>query len=841
METTAHETTKTQDNIPLLDSMGEGVFRLHENLTISSLNAKAAQYLGMAKDQALEEDFVTALSEDGAPKLKGALEQARRAHKNAVLETETTKGTKKAWYEARIYPLKGGPSVILKDITAQKRAEEALRRSEERYRLIVENVPQWIFTKDTHSMYTGCNKSFAKTLGREKKDIIGKDDHELYDDETARRYRHDDQEVLRRGVAMEAEETFTLEGKTRQAHTTKVPLRDDEGKIIGLLGIFQDVTERNEAQRRLHESEEKFAKAFAHNPSAMQVIDFTNGKRVMVNDNFCKMLGYTEEEILSQGYEELQTWVDPKRQKEAVAYLRKHRQIHHLPVEFSTREGESRHLLASAALLDIKGRDLGVVSYLDITEQKEAEEKLRNVVEHSTNLFYSHTPEHVLTYVSPQVKDYLGYGPEEAKKKWTEFITDNPVNERGFKLTEKAIKTGKRQAPYELELRTRNGRIIWVEVHEAPLTRDGKTVAIVGSLTDITERKRAEEELIASRNELSGIIDGVEQLIITADKNGVITGWNKAAERKTGLRRQQLIGARIGDLSFPESIRPVLQQLNTSLQTGKAELLEIEASDAHENPLILVAGTTPLKDLEGKPMGVVLVANDITGRRHTHHYLQEGKAYLSERLFSELAGVFNQFKGNKDLLLITRGGRREATQGIIPQAKTMYLEEGGGAESVEPGKLLEAIKRETRRPSAILLARPDYLAMTKGFRGLLQDLYAISDWCRERGHILLLHVVADCFSEQERTLLKQELHRFQMPGDEEVRLSEQHMGMLRFIANKNQLHAKVNFNTIGREFKLSRATTKQRVERLQQSGLVSISKEGKEKRVDITDRGLKLL
>ncbi|MDP8203628.1 MAG: PAS domain S-box protein, partial [Candidatus Tenebribacter mawsonii] len=124
---------------------------------------------------------------------------------------------------------------------------------------------------------------------------------------------------------------------------------------------------------------------------------------------------------------------------------------------------------------------------------KESEEKLRNIFENSTNLFYSHTPDHTLTYLSPQVENILGYTQEEAMIKWTDFASDNPINEIGFKQTVKAIETGKRQKPYELELVKKKGDKIWVEIREVPIVEEGKTVSIVGSLTDITERKQAEE------------------------------------------------------------------------------------------------------------------------------------------------------------------------------------------------------------------------------------------------------------------------------------------------------------------------------------------------------------
>lgn len=137
----------------------------------------------------------------------------------------------------------------------------------------------------------------------------------------------------------------------------------------------------------------------------------------------------------------------------------------------------------------------------DTRKLKETEEKLRTIVEHSTNLFYTHTIDHEITYISPQSEEFFGYKPEEARKRWTEFTTDNPVNLEGIKITEKAIDTGKRQPPYELELQRKDGSTVWVEVHETPIMEEGKVVGIAGSLTDITEQKLARDELQESLRE----------------------------------------------------------------------------------------------------------------------------------------------------------------------------------------------------------------------------------------------------------------------------------------------------------------------------------------------------
>ena len=160
----------------------------------------------------------------------------------------------------------------------------------------------------------------------------------------------------------------------------------------------------------------------------------------------------------------------------------------------------------------------------DVTERKEAElsrneaeQNFRNVVEHSTNMFYTHNADGDLTYMSPQSKDFLGVIPEESEKRWTEFVTEHPVNKIGYGLTKKALETGETQPPYELQLRRKGGKIIWVEVNEAPLVKNGKVEAMVGSLTDVTDRKTFEEKLTESLERYNLVIKATRDAIYDWD------------------------------------------------------------------------------------------------------------------------------------------------------------------------------------------------------------------------------------------------------------------------------------------------------------------------------------
>ena len=138
-----------------------------------------------------------------------------------------------------------------------------------------------------------------------------------------------------------------------------------------------------------------------------------------------------------------------------------------------------------------------IISRLKQTETSlmKSERKLRNIIEHSNELFYLHDTDHNLIYVSPKSSDFFGYPPDEAKFKWMELLTSNPINQAGFEITQKAIQTGEKQKPYILEGRRKDGTKIFLEIEESPiLDENGKTVLIAGAARDITAKRLAEEE-----------------------------------------------------------------------------------------------------------------------------------------------------------------------------------------------------------------------------------------------------------------------------------------------------------------------------------------------------------
>ena len=190
-----------------------------------------------------------------------------------------------------------GLGTIVRDITGRKRAEEALRESEAKYRTLVENIPEKIFVKNTSLAYVSCNEHYARDLGITPESIAGKTDFDFYPRDLAEKYRADDRAVMESGEIRAIEERYVVDGKEFLVSTIKTPLRNDAGNVSGILGIFHDITERKMAQDALDRATKKLG--------LLNSITFSD-----IQNAIFSLAGYFELEKTGEPGERLQQYLD---------------------------------------------------------------------------------------------------------------------------------------------------------------------------------------------------------------------------------------------------------------------------------------------------------------------------------------------------------------------------------------------------------------------------------------------------------------------------------------------------------------------------------------------------
>jgi len=396
------------------------------------------------------------------------------------------------------------------DITGRVTALRSLQESEERYRSLVELSPEAIAVH-SEGQIIFANSAAMKLMGATSADeLIGKSVFEILHPGSREFAQKRIQEALKSGeTAPLADEKFIkLNGDVIDVEITSQPINFGGKKALQV--FVRDITERKRIEEQLQASESRY-RALSEASNDMIFIIGKSGNLEYVNSSAAKQFGVEPEALVNKTVEGIFPPETAQRQRNNLQKVLESAQS--LYVEEKTSFPEKQVWLGTwlVPLKDENGNTISVMGVSrDITERIKAEEalkaneqRLRRIIESTTNVYYSHTPDHHLTYMSPQVRDILGYETEEALIYWQEFLTDNPINQEGIELTQKAIDTGEHQQPYILELKHKDGHNVWVEVRESPIVHNGKTVEIVGALTDITERKRAEEILSRQLEELT--------------------------------------------------------------------------------------------------------------------------------------------------------------------------------------------------------------------------------------------------------------------------------------------------------------------------------------------------
>ncbi|MBN1762257.1 MAG: PAS domain S-box protein [Methanomicrobia archaeon] len=458
--------------------------------------------------------------------------------------------------------------VNTRDITDRKRAEEALRESEEKYRVIVENTFDMIYSVTPDGMLTFVSPQVS-TYGYALEEVVGHNIFEFIHPDDVERVSADLQRCLEAGE--EAPIEFRLvkrDGSAVYVEESDTFIREGD-RIVGLIGAIRDITKRKKAEEALRESEEKYRELLNGMNDTAWVIGL-EGNFIDVNEAAVKVLGYSREELLSMGPPDIDTNLTVEEIRDLIKGMPSD-EIQVFETAHTTKDGKTIPVEISSSLVTYQGKQAILSIARDITERKRAEEafrdseeRYREFLQNFQGIAFRADLTFAPIFLHGAIEEVTGYKEVEfatGKVRWDQLIHPDDVPT----MDEKAEKM--RSIPgylSEMEYRIirKDGAIRWLHEDVKNICDDsGKPLWIHGTSYDITEQKRAKEALKESESKFRSIIESSKDGIIFFDgKTRKILFGNGAMAELLGCSKEDLVSRSISSLHPSEEWASVEQE-----------------------------------------------------------------------------------------------------------------------------------------------------------------------------------------------------------------------------------------------------------------------------------------
>ena len=371
----------------IFDNTGTATILIERDTTISMVNTEFEQLSGYSRAEVEgQRSWTDFISGDDVERMIDyhyrRRENSDAAPRNYVCGLVDRSGEMRLCYmTVALIPGTDQSVASLLDISERLRAEEALRESEERYRLLVETMNDGLGVQNEEGVIIYVNQRICQMIGYEREEILGRHTDELLDSY----YRDIWREQMSRRQKRQYE-PYEVAWRNRDGeiiHTivSPRPLFDGRGNYKGSFAVFTDITARKKAEEAIRISEEKFSKGFRLSPDAMTITTVEDGRFVEVNDTFLNITGYSREETISHTVLELDIWPDELYRRALIGDLLKKGSLRNREVLFRVRSGEMRNGVYSAEIIDLQGVTCLISVFADVTEERRLEREVLSIGE----------------------------------------------------------------------------------------------------------------------------------------------------------------------------------------------------------------------------------------------------------------------------------------------------------------------------------------------------------------------------------------------------------------------------------------------------------------------------
>jgi len=617
---------------------------------------------------------------DNEDKKKKAILLSREISKFKKLEFEIKKS------QARFGDLADYiPEIQFWKLLQTREGKSVVQKTREMLELVLDNIPQLIYWKDTKLVYMGCNKNFA-LLNKidEPTSIIGSTDGDLiWLKKNLKSIKNKEIEVMRKNSAEynAIESLSTINGKQTWFEVNRIPLHDPKGKVVGILVTYEDITIRKSAEQKLKESEEKYRGILENIKETYFEVDL-KGNFTFFNDAFLDLIGYSKNELLGANY---RNFVDEENKNKIFKVYNEVYQTSMpksgLQYQFRKKNGDLATCESSVYLrYNSEGDKIGFSGVVrDITEKyfleqkiKDSETKYRHLFENSPYSIIIINRKGVIIDCNPVTEKIFNRKIDSLIDRNFLEVTIKPESVLPlFKERYQNILKGAVPEPLEVQIsRSQNGSLMWISIDDTLVEIGGEIVFQV-IIQDITEKKRAEQELKKSQEELKILNRELEQKVLERTKNLIESEQQYRAtidslndplhvinneliimlvnkELKNWLFKldigSEILGKHLSEAFFflPDKI---YEEYREVFETGKP-LITIETTILPNFDVITETRKIPIFS-EGKVSQIITIIRDITESKKMENQLIESEKNFRNMITNLDEGYYMvQWEGN---------------------------------------------------------------------------------------------------------------------------------------------------------------------------------------------------
>jgi two-component system cell cycle sensor histidine kinase/response regulator CckA len=559
--------------------------------------------------------------------------------------------------------------VSISDITEKTRAEEALKESEIRYRLLAENADDIIFTMDTDLRFTYVSPSVTRVRGFTVEEAIRQTPAQALTPDSlklAMKTFGEAMEAVRSGSGgpirvqrLELEETCK-DGSTIWTETTFSPLKDENNVYTGFLGITRDITARRQAEAALEESEEKYRMVVENAYEGIAIIQ--ENVFLFANSRLLDLFGYTEGEFIGKPFTEFVVSDDyGEAESEYRRKIAGDRYAYVSVIRVITKAGEILWTEVNGVQIIWEGTPALLIFVRDVTEKKKIEQaliqseaKYRELIENALDFIFIVDMDGKFIEINELPLIRTGYSKEDILSfNFGDFVHPDDM---GIAVTAyEKVKAGQ-TCEFEMRSKKKDGTYDWHSFVTRPiLDVNGNVEYVHGVARDVTDRKAAEEALVESEEKFRGMFETSRDFMFICDLDGKILDYNVSGKNFFGYSKKEMGRVNLLDIyANPNESEVLVMRL---VKEGFIENHEIRLKKKDGTLIDALVTATVRRNRQGNIIGFQGTARDITQMKRMERQLLQaeklsGLGTMISGVAHEINNPLTAIMGNAELMLI---------------------------------------------------------------------------------------------------------------------------------------------------------------------------------------------